>query len=107
MVSLALALAYAGFVALCLAMDRHHGQVFRHRAVPWQRQALRLVGWLLLAASLPACIAGWGWPVGLVAWFGILSAAGLLLVFLLPYAPRVTAALALALPLCAVPLLLF
>lgn len=99
MTILAATLAYAGFAALCLAMERHHGEVFGTRRIPPRRRiALRVVGWLLLAASLPACVAGWGWAFGTVAWCGVLTAAALLVVLLLPYRPRLMAALAPALP---------
>lgn len=95
----AICLAYAGFAALCLAMERHHGEVFGIRRIPPRRRlALRLVGWLLLAASFPACIAGWGWAFGSVVWCGVLTAAALPIVLLLPYRPRMMAALAPALP---------
>lgn len=92
---LALALAYAGFTALCLAMERHHGEVFGSRRIPARRRfLLRVAGWALLAASFPACIAYWGWVIGPVAWCGLLTAAVLPLALLLPYAPRFAAGLA-------------
>lgn len=95
----AIALAYAGFAALCLAMERHHGEVFGTRRIPPRRSiALRLSGWALLAVSFPTCIADWGWAFGSVAWCGVLTAAALPIVLLLPYRPRAMAALAPALP---------
>ncbi len=38
--------------------------------------------------------AAWGWAMGPVGWFGLISLAGLALVFLLPYWPRFATALA-------------
>lgn len=99
MTALALALAYAGFAGLCLSMPRHGRQVWSRDAGLIAQVGLRFSGWLCLALSLAACVAAWGGIIGSVAWFGVLTAAGLVLVFLLPYAPRVTVALALAMPL--------
>lgn len=81
------ALCYAGMAALCLGMDRHHRQVWS-RTSPRVQRGLRLVGWLLLAVALWPCIRAWGSSVGVVIWFGLLTAAALLLVLLLPYRPR-------------------
>lgn len=89
----ALSLCYAGMAALCLAMDRHHAQVWRRAPRKPARRGLRIAGWLLLAVAVVPCVRGWGATVGVVAWFGFLSAAALLLVFLLPYRPRAAAAL--------------
>ncbi|WP_207538323.1 DUF3325 domain-containing protein [Sabulicella rubraurantiaca] len=91
--------AFAGFAALCLAMERHHGDALGTRRIPARRAlVLRVAGWLLLALSLPLCASGWGWGMGVVAWCGTLSAAALPLVLLLSYAPRLITWLALALP---------
>lgn len=89
----ALALAYSGMAGLCLAMDRHHAQAWGGAAMPAARRGLRGVGWALLALALLPCLATWGASVGIVAWLGSLSAGALLLVGLLPYAPRATPAL--------------
>ena len=85
------ALSYAGLSGLCLAMERHHQQVLQWRGSALWARGLRTFGWVLLSLSLVCCMAGWGASVGLVAWFGILSAAALLIVLLLPYAPRAIA----------------
>lgn len=84
---LGIALCYAGMAALCLGMDRHHRQVWS-RIAPRLQRGLRVAGWLLLAVALWPCIRAWGGSVGVVVWFGLLSAAALLLVLLLPYRPR-------------------
>lgn len=86
---MAFALAYAGFTALCLAMDRHHEQVFRRRlAGGARRRALSAAGYALLAAALLPPVAGQGWGLGVVLWVGVLTGAALPLALLLCYAPR-------------------
>lgn len=100
MTLLGLALSYAGFTALCLAMERHHEQVFGQRRIPaGRRRMLRLAGTLLLLASPLPCVVIAGWGTGTVLWCGMLTAAALTLTLLLPYAPRLAAALAPILPL--------
>jgi len=102
MILLALALAYAGLAALCLAMERHHGQVFARRGpAPGRQRALRLLGWLLLALSPLPAIALRGAGEGTVLWCGLLTAALLPLALLLAYAPRLVAPMALLLGLLA------
>ena len=95
---------YAGMLALCLAMDRHHAQVIKGKKPhPPRRIGLRIAGWSLIAGALWLCSLAWGWAIGPVAWLGLLSAAALGLVFLLPYAPRLAAGLALLGPLLVLP----
>ncbi|MBL6080080.1 DUF3325 domain-containing protein [Belnapia sp. T18] len=99
MMMLGLALPYAGFTALCLAMERHHEQVLGRRQIPpGLRLVLRLAGWLLLLTSPLPCLALAGWGGGSVLWCGMLTAAALLLTLLLAYVPRLAAGLALVLP---------
>lgn len=83
-----LLLAYTAMLALCQGLERHFKQVWQRLPAPWLRRALRLVGWLGLAASFAACVAAWGWAMGPVGWFGQVSLAGFALVLLLPYWPR-------------------
>jgi hypothetical protein len=97
--ALALSLAYAGFTALCLAMHRHHRQVWHRDASRQSRAVFRIAGVSCLALSLPVCVAVWGGAIGTVAWFGVLTLAGSALGFLLPYAPRAAAALGAVAPL--------
>ncbi len=89
-------LAYAGMAALCLAMDRHHRQVVGRVLRPGIAGALRVVGCAALTASFAAAVTAEGWARGPVAWFGALTAAGLALVLLLPYRPRLAVGLGLA-----------
>ena len=81
----AFVLAAAGLGLLCLAMDRHHRQAFGV-SVPKRRAAVfRLAGTIALGGSFWLSVDGWGAAVGGVAWFGVLTAAGLSIVFALPY----------------------
>lgn len=98
MTALALSLAYTGLAGLCLAMQRHQRQVWHRDAGRSVSISLRAAGWLCLACSLSVCIVTWGGAIGPVTWFGMLSAAGLILTFLLPYAPRIAATAALIAP---------
>lgn len=97
MTALGTALAYAGFAALCMAMPRHHEQVFgTHRVPAGLRRGLTLLGWALLASSALAVVRAQGWGLGLILWAGILTATALPLSLLLSYAPRLALLLAAA-----------
>lgn len=91
---LALLLCYGGFTALCLSMDRHHGELLGRQPSARRRKTFKLGGWLLLAVSLWAAVAKTGWGLGLVEWFAVLMLSALLLVLLMPYRPRLALALA-------------
>ncbi len=83
------ALGFAAFTALALAMDRHHEQMLGCRKVPQQQKlAFRIMGWLLLAASLWASVMGWGWSLGSAMWLGLLTLAAITLILLLGWRPR-------------------
>lgn len=86
-------LAYAGMLGLCQGLERHFKPVWGRTCPPALRRSLRGMGWLGLLLSLLLCVQAWGWAMGPVAWFGVMSLAGLLLVLLLPYWPRVAAGL--------------
>lgn len=97
--SLALALAYAGWVALSLAMPRHQRHFLQRELGGVQQALLRPGGGLLLALSFAAAVAGEGWQVGPVTWFACLAVAGLGLVLAMPTKPRFCLRLAVAAPL--------
>ena len=99
MVLTAFCLAYAGFGAMSLAMDRHYEDVFRRALTPRHRGLLRIAGWVGLACSLWACATVYGWSYGMVEWIGMLAIAGLLLIWALAYRAVLAAGLAAA---CAV-----
>ena len=84
----ALLFAFAGWVALGLALDKHHRQVWRRAPGRAARIALRLAGAALLALAFAAAVAALGWSIGPTTWFGVIGATVLVFVLLLPYAPR-------------------
>lgn len=71
----------AGMACLWLAMERHHRRMFGRPPGDLQRLGLRLAGAGVLLLAAAQCVAGLGWGVGLTAWFGLLTAAALILVF--------------------------
>ncbi len=91
---MAMAFSYAGMAGLCLAMDRHHAQVWDRDAGHATRRVFQCLGWSLLALAIVPCVQAWGASVGTVAWLGFLSVGALVLSGLLPYAPRFAAGLA-------------
>ena len=91
---LALLLCYAGFTALCLSTDRHHGELLHSKPSPRRRLGLRIAGWLVLTVSIWPAVAVAGWSLGLVQWCAVLMFSALLLVLLLPYRPRLALILA-------------
>ncbi|NBV16265.1 DUF3325 domain-containing protein [Janthinobacterium sp.] len=87
---LVFALCYAGLSALCLAMDRHYADLHGRGAEPPAplRRRLQWTGSLALAAALAWAMHLAGGGYGLVYWVGSLTGCGLLLIWLLPYAPH-------------------
>ncbi len=84
---LILGVAFAGFGALCLSMERHARQLLG--AVPgqvWQLIAA-VSGWGLLTLSLVLSLMHYSISVGLTAWFGFLAMAATSIGLLLTYAP--------------------
>ena len=57
MLLLAFALSYAGFTAVCLAMERHYAQAFGSVPARAAVIALRTGGYSLLAVALFVCVA--------------------------------------------------
>ncbi len=72
---LAVTLNTGGMLCLALGMERHYREIYRaapgSNTLPhWRRK-----GWPLLALGLLACLGGWGAPIGIVIWAGLLSIA--------------------------------
>ncbi len=86
--------AYTGLTLLCLAMTRHFRQVWNCEPSVRGSRWLRVLGWMFIAAALIACVGAGSWSLGLVGWAGALTAAALVLIFLLPYRPKTAVALA-------------
>ncbi|MGR3888081.1 DUF3325 domain-containing protein [Pseudomonas sp. 1152_12] len=91
---LALLMCYAGFTALCLSTDRHHGELLHSKPSSARRLTLRAVAGLLLALSIAPAMVVSGLAQGLVEWCAVLMLSALLLVLLLPYRPRLALILA-------------
>ncbi|MGE8321732.1 MAG: DUF3325 domain-containing protein [Pseudomonas sp.] len=87
-------IAFAGLVALCLAMQKHFVDLLGRKPRPAQLRLLRSAGWLLLIASLLLSVQLRGWAHGLVEWTALLMAGVTLWVFGLPYQPRLLLGLA-------------
>ena len=79
-----LLLAFSGMLGLCLGLERHFKQIWQRAPSPGLRRTLRTAGWLALAASFATSVLAWGWAMGPVGWLGMVSLAGLALVFLMP-----------------------
>jgi hypothetical protein len=91
-------LAFGGLAALAQATPRHHAQVWTMPLTVRLGAGRRIVGAALLFAALTACVMGWGIGAGIAAWLGLLSVAGLSLVYLLPYVPHALRILTVAAP---------
>lgn len=102
---LSLLLAFSGFSALALSMDRHHRAVFRTPVFRSRIGGLRAAGWSGLGLSFAAAIASAGWSFGPVQWIGSLTGAALGVAALIAYRPTLLRVAALAaLPLAALTL---
>lgn len=90
-----LTLAYTGMVLQCLAMEKHWKKLAHPALKPELRKLCRPLGYILFAAAAYACMYVWPVAEAWVAWFGMISLAGLALLILLPYQRK----LALSVPL--------
>lgn len=85
---LAFAAALVGFACLSLAMDWHYADWFgRGRDAGSKRRWLQAAGSVALYV---ACVGAQGYPIGSVLWFGVLTAAALVVVLSLTYWPKRT-----------------
>ena len=85
-----LMLACCGWTALSLAMDRHYADIHGRGKEPSMvvRRLFRAMGTLALLAVFAVCVMLEGWTIGPVLCLGTLTAAALMLVLLLSYAPH-------------------
>ena len=97
-VTLPLTLAYAGLTALAMAMNRHHQAALGARPPAARLRAFRIIGWVLMALMVASCLRLWPTGLALSMALGLVTLAGLPLVFLLPYRPRLMVRLAPILP---------
>lgn len=87
--ALNLGLGFAALSALCLSLDRHHREVFQSRPGKRRVALLRTAGWVGIGLSLFVTGQVEGWAFAPVQWIGALTGAGLALVLLLSYRPRI------------------
>lgn len=88
MITLAFALAYLGMLMLCLAMTRHHREVFNAAPTHNRRNGLRMLATGLLLGSVMLDSASLGLSIGLVVCFGQLMFAGLVVSLTLAWRKR-------------------
>lgn len=69
-----IALAAAGFALLAAAMDRHQKDLVGSKLPPASSRRLRMAGATMLVATLVIGTIGPGLAVGVIAWFGHLTA---------------------------------
>jgi len=100
MMLLAVALSFAAFTALSLAMEKHQLELHGNAAAsPRVRMRWRVLGWTLLCVSFALSVADRGWGPGPVLWLGTLTIAGLPITFgLYPWRQRWLKPLACGLP---------
>jgi hypothetical protein len=75
-------------------MNRHHLQAGDRPVHPRERLVLRAIGGVGSVSSLTVCVTQTSWPVGLVLWMGLLTAASLPVALVLTYRPRLVPVLA-------------
>ncbi len=79
-----LLLSVLAFACLALAMERHQEELFARQLGPGATKGLRVAGWALLCGSSAVALRQPSWAIGLVSWFGCLSAgAGMIFVALM------------------------
>lgn len=85
-----LALAFAGWTALSIGMDRHYADIHGRGKEPDQRtrNVCRLIGTAALLVTFAVSVRLQGWTVGSVLCLGTMTAGALMLVLLLTYAPQ-------------------
>ena len=77
-------IAFAGFAALCLAMEKHFSDLLGRKPRPGQLKALQVAGWLLPVLPLVLSVHLRGWADGSVAWAAVITAGRPVRVFFLP-----------------------
>jgi hypothetical protein len=81
--------AVLGFAWLALAMDTHWQQVHGQAAAPTlSRRLLRVLGSLLLAASLMLCLQADHASMAVLVWAMLLAGSAVLIAFVLAWQPR-------------------
>lgn len=85
-------LGFGGMGSLCLSMKSHamksHARQIGNLNYRIWRPGQKWMGWSLLALSIAIVVSARGWGLGLVSFFGMLSAVTLLVIALITYRPR-------------------
>jgi len=90
----AVALSFSGFTALCLSMEKHYIELLKHKPSAARRRVLRWGGWALLLLSSWVAVKNAGWAMGLVHVTAVYMMTAVVLVWMLPYQPRLALILA-------------
>lgn len=88
MTTLAVGLAYLGMLAFCLAMNRHHRDVFETSPSPAKQRGLRIIATGLLIASVLLNVESLGIEIGLVIGITQLMFAGVTVCLILAWRKR-------------------
>lgn len=78
-------ISLAGIGCLCLSMHRHARQV---TIPPRAAQPLRVIGWIMIAASLGVSMLVGNWRFAIIEWIGQSGLAAAIIVAILVYRPR-------------------
>ncbi|KQT46601.1 iron transporter [Methylobacterium sp. Leaf456] len=89
--ALNLGLSFAALSALCLSLNRHHAESFGAKPSGRRVVLLRVLGWIGIGLCLIVAGEAEGWGFGPVQWIGAMTGAGVGLVLLLSYRPRLVA----------------
>jgi hypothetical protein len=90
MMLFAISLAFSGFIALCLGMEKHQMDLYGATRAPARTmQRIGWAGWALIASAFVAAVLARGWAIGAVLWLGAMTLAGIVITYgLLPYRPQ-------------------
>ena len=80
-----LGFSYIAFCLLALAMFAHHRDVLGYAPSEKRSRLLRFAGWLAIGVSYWGAVSLQGFAYGSISYFGLLAAAGVLVVMTLSY----------------------
>ncbi|WOE31509.1 MULTISPECIES: DUF3325 domain-containing protein [unclassified Acinetobacter] len=85
---IALLLSYIGLFALNLTMERNAKLILKQPLSIKKNQMIKVLGWMCLVFSLFNSIWAWGGPIGITAWFGVITVIAGVIVFIQSYRAR-------------------
>ncbi|AXI02191.1 DUF3325 domain-containing protein [Aquirhabdus parva] len=80
-------LAFVAWTMLCAAMSRPYNELFSQTRIKPHPLVLRIIGWLLLVASLSCSVTKWGGSVGFAAWWILLAVSAFSFITMRSYWP--------------------